>query len=323
MNSHPEPGSPRLPPAIFLMGPTASGKTGLAVQLHRQFPVDLISVDSALVYRGMDIGTAKPDSATLASAPHRLINIREPFEPYSAAEFRHDALREMAVITRSGRIPLLVGGTMLYFHALSQGLAHLPKANPKVRLRLEAQAQVIGWAGLHQQLALLDPMAAQRIHPHDPQRIQRALEVIEISGRRMSELQSEHRQLEEAQCGYRILRLIVCPAERSTLHQNIEKRLQKMLEQGFIDEVRRLRKRGDLSPELPSMRCVGYRQVWSYLEGESDQQLMVEKTLAATRQLAKRQLTWLRQQPAALWYDLALDSAQKSVVREVAKFVES
>ena len=323
MDSHSQPGSSGLPPAIFLMGPTASGKTGLAVQLHQQFPVDLISVDSALVYRGMDIGTAKPDNATLVKAPHRLIDIREPFEPYSAAEFREDALREMAAITRTGRIPLLVGGTMLYFRALSQGLAQLPKASPEVRKRLEAQAQVIGWAGLHQQLAQLDPAAAERIHPNDPQRIQRALEVIEVSGRKLSELQNEHRRLEEEQCGYRILRLIVCPSERLTLHQNIEKRFQNMLEQGFINEVRELRGRGDLTAELPAMRCVGYRQVWDYLEDELDQELMVRKAIAATRQLAKRQLTWLRQQSAALWYDLALDSAQKSVFGDVAKFIES
>ena len=323
MDVHSQPGSSRLPPAIFLMGPTASGKTGLAVQLHQQFPVDLISVDSALVYRGMDIGTAKPDSATLAKAPHRLIDIREPFEPYSVAEFREDALREMAAITSAGRIPLLVGGTMLYFRALSQGLAQLPKASPEVRKRLEAQAQIMGWAGLHRQLAQLDPAAAERIHPNDPQRIQRALEVIEVSGRRLSELQNEHRMLEEEQCGYRILRLIVCPSERLTLHQNIEKRFQNMLEQGFINEVRELRGRGDLTAELPAMRCVGYRQVWDYLEDELDQQLMIRKAVAATRQLAKRQLTWLRQQPAALWYDLALDSAHKSVFRDVAKFIES
>jgi tRNA dimethylallyltransferase len=318
-----QPGSPAMPPAIFLMGPTAAGKTGLAVELHQRFPLDVISVDSAMVYRGMDIGTAKPDAATLARAPHRLIDIREPFEPYSAAEFREDALREMAAITSAGRIPLLVGGTMLYFRALSQGLAQLPKASPEVRKRLEAQAQIMGWAGLHQQLAQLDPAAAERIHPNDPQRIQRALEVIEVSGRKMSELQSEHRLLEEEQCGYRILRLIVCPSERLTLHRNIEKRFQNMLEQGFIDEVRELRGRGDLTAELPAMRCVGYRQVWNYLEDELDQQLMIRKAVAATRQLAKRQLTWLRQQPAALWYDLALDSAHKSVFRDVAKFIES
>jgi tRNA dimethylallyltransferase len=305
------------------MGPTASGKTGLAVQLHERFPLDIISVDSALVYRGMNIGTAKPNRTTLARAPHRLIDIRDPTEPYSAAEFREDALREMASITRAGRIPLLVGGTMLYFHALIRGLAELPAASPQVRERLEAQAKIIGWAGLHQQLERLDPEAAQRIHPNDPQRIQRALEVFEVSGRRLSELHSAHKAREVSECSYRILRLIVCPSQRLTLHQNIEKRFQNMLEQGFIEEVRELHRRGDLQPELPAMRCVGYRQVWSYLEGQLDQQLMIKKAVVATRQLAKRQLTWLRQQPAALWYDLALDSAQKSIFGNVAKFLES
>jgi tRNA dimethylallyltransferase len=323
MSLNTQPNSGAMPPAIFLMGPTASGKTGLAVELHQQFPIDVISVDSAMVYRGMDIGTAKPDAATLARAPHRLIDIREPHEVYSAAQFREDALREMAAITRAGRVPLLVGGTMLYFRALSQGLAQLPKASPEIRERLEAEAQIIGWTGLHQRLAQLDPAAAERIHPNDPQRIQRALEVIEVSGRKMSELQNEHRNREEEQCGFRILRLIVCPSQRITLHQNIEKRFQNMLEQGFIEEVRQLRQRGDLGPELPAMRCVGYRQVWNYLENESDQELMIRKAIAATRQLAKRQLTWLRQQPAALWYDLGSDSAQKSIFLDIANFLES
>jgi tRNA dimethylallyltransferase len=312
-----------MPPAIFLMGPTASGKTGLAVELHQRFPVDVISVDSAMVYRGMDIGTAKPDAATLAMTPHRLIDIREPHETYSAAQFREEALREMAAITRAGRVPLLVGGTMLYFRALSQGLAPLPPASPQIRERLEAEAQIIGWAGLHKRLVQLDPAAAERIHPNDPQRIQRALEVIEVSGRKMSELQNEHRNLEEEQCGFRILRLIVCPEQRATLHQNIEKRFKIMLEQGFIEEVRQLRQRANLGSDLPSMRCVGYRQVWNYLENELDQELMIKKAVTATRQLAKRQLTWLRQQPAALWYDLALDSAQKSIFGDIAKFLES
>lgn len=311
-----------LPPAIFLMGPTASGKTGLAVWLHERLPLDVISVDSALVYRGMDIGTAKPDARTLERTPHRLIDIREPTESYSASDFRDDALVEMARITTSGRIPLLVGGTMLYFRALSEGLADLPAASPLLRKRLEKEASRIGWGGMHERLEELDPEVAARIHPNDPQRIQRALEVIKLTGRKLSDLQREHRRAQEERCGYRILRIVVCPKERKTLHSRIEKRFHNMLESGFIDEMKRLHTRGDLHADMPSMRCVGYRQAWSWLEGEIDRQEMTEKTLAATRQLAKRQLTWLRQDSEALWYDLDLDSARVSVQETIAGFLE-
>jgi tRNA dimethylallyltransferase len=311
-----------LPPAIFLMGPTASGKTGLAVWLRERLPLDVISVDSALVYRGMDIGTAKPDADTLARAPHRLIDIREPTESYSAAEFRDDALLEMAKITNAGRVPLLVGGTMLYFRALSDGLANLPPASPLLRKRLEKESRQIGWGGMHERLAQVDPVVAERIHPNDPQRIQRALEVIELSGRKLSDLQQEHRELQEERCGYRILRIIVSPRDRKILHFRIEKRFRDMLEQGFLEEVKALRARGDLDADFPAMRCVGYRQAWSHLEGEIDAQEMTDRAIAATRQLAKRQLTWLRQDSEALWYDLDLDSARESLCKSVAGFLE-
>jgi tRNA dimethylallyltransferase len=306
------------PPAIFLMGPTASGKTGLAMQLCERFPLDLISVDSALVYRGLDIGTAKPDPAVLERTPHRLIDIREPTESYSAAEFREDALAEMARIREAGRVPLLVGGTMLYFRALGSGLAPLPAASPLLRKRIERDAQRLGWAALHRRLAGLDPEIARKIHPNDPQRIQRALEVIAITGRRMSELQHEHRAREAEQLGYRVLRLVVCPNSRQQLHERIERRFRTMLARGFLDEVARLRARGDLDRDLPAMRCVGYRQAWSHLEDEIGHEEMVRQAVAATRQLAKRQLTWLRQETGALWYDLSADAALKSVFGEVA-----
>jgi tRNA dimethylallyltransferase len=270
----------------------------------------------------MDIGTAKPDAATRAHSPHRLVDIRDPVQGYSAAEFRRDALAEMAAITGSGQVPLLVGGTMLYFRTLSEGLAPLPAADPSLRQRLEEEAGSLGWAHLHARLAVLDPVAAGRIHPNDPQRIQRALEVIELSGSRLSDLQRESRQTEKKTFNYRVLRLVVCPSERRTLHQRIETRFLDMLEHGFIDEMKQLHGRGDLRPELPAMRCVGYRQAWSHLDGEYDHEEFIRRAIAATRQLAKRQLTWLRQESAALWYDLDQDSAQESVFKDVARFIE-
>jgi tRNA dimethylallyltransferase len=307
------------PRAIFLMGPTASGKTALAVELRRRYAVDIISVDSALVYRGMDIGTAKPDAETLAIAPHALIDIREPTESYSAAEFREDALAEMERITRGGRTPLLAGGTMLYFRALSRGLADLPSADPEVRAVLEAEAAKKGWAALHERLARLDPVVAGRIHPNDPQRIQRALEVIEITGRPMSELQAGQ---EATTLDYRVLRIVACPQPRSLLHERIAQRFDEMMAQGFMDEMRGLFARGDLHTDLPSMRCVGYRQAWAYLAGEYGREEMREKALAATRQLAKRQMTWLRQERDALWYDPTVDGEEKEIIRKVGDFLE-
>jgi len=290
----------RFPPAIFLMGPTASGKTDLAVELVRRLPCSIISVDSALVYREMDIGTAKPGPELLAEAPHRLIDILDPAESYSAARFRSDALREMEAIRASGRIPLLVGGTMLYFRALAAGLSDLPAADPAVRARLEAELAAGGLAALHARLARVDPESARRIHPNDPQRIQRALEVWELTGRPLSALWAEHAATKP---GMEAVLIALAPARRAVLHERIERRFHAMLAAGFVDEVERLRRRGDLHPGLPSMRSVGYRQVWSYLEGQIGHGEMVERGIAATRQLAKRQITWLRGWPGVNWVD--------------------
>ena len=289
-----------LPPALFIMGPTASGKTDLAVHLCEHYPFEIISVDSALIYRGMDIGTAKPDAATLARAPHRLIDICDPSESYSAAKFREDALREMGDIVRAGRIPLLIGGTMLYFRALTEGLSPLPSADPLVRSRLEQDMADHGLEWLHRRLHQVDPEAAARIHPNDPQRITRALEVYELTGRSMSEL---YRQQQVLQLPYRVHKLVVSPLERNILHQRIAERFQLMLQQGFVEEVKQLFARGDLSLELPSIRAVGYRQAWLYLQGEYDERTMAEKAIIATRQLAKRQYTWLRSEKEVIWLD--------------------
>lgn len=307
------------PAAVFLMGPTASGKTGLAVELCRQYPLEIISVDSALVYRGMDIGTAKPDKATLEEAPHRLIDIRDASESYSAADFRDDALREMRSITENGKVPLLVGGTMLYFRALEHGLSELPAADPVVRLKLEQRAADIGWAAMHEILRQKDPEAAARIHPNDPQRIQRALEVIEISGQSMTELQQASRG---DGAGYRLLKIIISPEDRSVLHQRIEQRFDMMIKAGFMDEMKMLHGRSDLHADLPSMRAVGYRQAWEYLEGHCSFDQMREKAIAATRQLAKRQLTWLRREGHAVWYDLRRDGSKQKISQHLAGFLE-
>jgi tRNA dimethylallyltransferase len=301
------------------MGPTASGKTSLAVELRERFPMEIISVDSALIYRGMSIGTAKPDAETLRRAPHALIDIRDPQERYSAAEFREDALAEMEASTARSRVPLLTGGTMLYFRALTEGLAAMPSASPALRESLAREGREQGWAALHRRLAALDPPAAERIHPNDPQRIQRALEVIELTGRRMSDLQRENGGEPFA---WRVLRIVACPESRAELHRRIERRFRQMLADGFLDEVRELRARGTLDRELPSMRCVGYRQAWSHLEGEFDHAEMVRRAVAATRQLAKRQITWLRRETGALWYDPTVEAAQKTVIDAIAGFLD-
>ncbi len=298
-NGDRERADPR-PPVLFLMGPTASGKTALAVALSQRVPFEIVSVDSALVYRGMDIGTAKPDADTLRLAPHRLVDIIDPAEAYSAGRFRADALAEIAAIQASGRFPLLVGGTMLYFRALERGLAELPVADPATRTRLAAERAERGGAVLHARLARCDPAAAARIHPHDAQRVQRALEVYELTGCPLTELCA--RPCDET-VPFRAVKLIVAPAERQVLHDRIQSRFHLMLEQGFVAEVERLRARGDLDLAKPSMRAVGYRQVWEYLDGVLDRAEMTGRATAATRQFAKRQLTWLRADPAAAWLD--------------------
>jgi len=309
-----------LPAAVFLMGPTASGKTGLGIELCEHFPLEIISVDSALVYRGMDIGTAKPDAETLNKAAHRLIDIRDPSESYSAADFRDDALREMQSITAAGKVPLLVGGTMLYFRALEHGLSELPAANPQVRKQLARQAADIGWPAMHEILRQKDPQAASRIHPNDPQRIQRALEVINISGQPMSELQA---RTAGNSLDYRLHKIIISPEPRSVLHKRIEKRFDLMMKNGFVDEMKLLYSRSDLNTDLPSMRAVGYRQAWQWLEGNSTSEQMRDQTIAATRQLAKRQLTWLRRENACLWYDLQTDGVRTEVFAALRKFLEA
>ena len=278
------------PLAIFLMGPTASGKTDLAIQLRQQLPVEVISVDSALIYRGMDIGTAKPSKAELALAPHSLIDICDPAESYSAANFRTDALREMQEISAQGKIPLLVGGTMLYYKALLEGLSPLPSANEKVRSEIEAKAALIGWGGLHQELSKIDPISAQRINPNDSQRINRALEVFYLTGKTLTELTAQKGEA----LPYDILQFAIAPEQREVLHLRIEQRFHKMIELGFQQEVEKLYRRPDLNENLPSIRCVGYRQMWEYLRGDYDHDEMVFRGICATRQLAKRQITWLR-----------------------------
>ena len=281
-------------PVVCLMGPTASGKTGLAVQLTGELPLDIVSVDSALVYRGMDIGTAKPDAATLAKAPHRLIDIREPEEPYSAGAFVRDACREIDAIHRAGRIPLLVGGTMLYFRSLVGGIAELPEACAEVRRDIDRRAAESGWPALHEELARVDPDAAARIGPNDRQRIQRALEVYRVSGRPLSAWQAAAPTRAAA---YRYIKLALIDPERRRLHERIDRRFVRMLEAGFPDEVATLMKRPGLGPDSPAMRAVGYRQMWAHLAGDCSLDEATARAQAATRQLAKRQLTWLRGEP--------------------------
>jgi tRNA dimethylallyltransferase len=306
------------PLAIFLMGPTASGKTALACALSERFPLDLVSVDSALVYRGMDIGTAKPDPVTLARYPHALVDIRDPARSYSAADFRADALPVMQKISARGRVPLLVGGTGLYFRALQRGLSDLPEANPATRARLASEAQRLGWPAMHARLASLDPTAAARIDCNDVQRLQRALEVIELTGRPLSELQ---RGGAATHFPWRVLKLALLPADRQLLHERIARRFDAMLAEGFLDEVRALRVHGNLHADLPAIRAVGYRQAWEYLEGQTDAATFRDRAVFATRQLAKRQITWLRSDADTRIFDPDRPGLDERVGAAVALFV--
>jgi len=306
-------------PAICLLGPTASGKTALAVELVRHLPCEIINVDSAQIYRDMNIGTGKPDTATLALAPHRLLDFLDPALAYSASRFRSDALREMADIQSRGRIPLLVGGSMLYFKALRDGLAAMPGADPVVRQQITAMAQLHGWAHVHAQLQAIDPASAARIHPNDPQRLQRALEIFLISGRSMTQWHEEEKQgASLSGIPFDLHFVSIQPGARSVLHDRIARRFRKMLEDGLVDEVAALRARGDLDLSMPSMRAVGYRQVWQYIAGELSFDAMVEHGIIATRQLAKRQTTWLRS-----WKNLHdFDSENPKILELVLKFVD-
>jgi tRNA dimethylallyltransferase len=296
--------------AVLLLGPTGCGKSDLAVELAQMLPLEIISVDSAQVFRGMDIGTAKPSSSTRARIPHHLIDIRDPAMGYSVGEFIHDAECAMQDIWSRGRQPLLVGGTMMYFHALTTGIADLPEADSAVRARIDASAATSGWAAVHQQLADVDPQAAARIHINDPQRIQRALEVHRITGQTITELQ---RRRVSAFADVKVIEFALAPLERGELHTKIEQRFKAMLEAGFVEEVRSLYERGDLSAEHPSMRAVGYRQLWRYLAGLSALNEATEQAIAATRQLAKRQFTWLRRRADARW----MDSMRSDVARTI------
>jgi tRNA dimethylallyltransferase len=304
-----------LPPAIFLMGPTASGKTALAVELAHRFPVELISVDSALVYRDMNIGTAKPEPEILARAPHHLIDIIDPTESYSAATFRREALALMTDITARGRVPLLVGGTMLYFRALRFGLSELPPADAEIRAEIEQQATQIGWPALHAELAKVDAATAARLAPNDSQRINRALEIFRISGSPMSQLIAAQ---ETTELPFQLTPIALITSDRSVLHQRIAIRFKQMLANGLLDEVKSLQAKYALNRDLPSMRCVGYRQAWEYLAGEISEAELLEKGIAATRQLAKRQLTWLRGMPD----NLEFDCLDLGLVEKIVELVE-
>jgi len=314
--------SSSLPKIITLMGPTASGKTDLAIYLREHFPVDIISVDSAMVYRGLDIGSAKPSSEELIKAPHRLIDVIDPLEAYSAARFRKDALKEMDEIIKAGRIPLLVGGTMLYFRALLDGLSKLPESDATTRKKIAEQAKKIGWEKMHLRLAEVDAEAAERIHPNDPQRISRALEVFEMTGKAMSLLQKEQKA---EPLSYNVLKLALMPSDRAVLHQRIETRFKQMLKHGLIEEVKALRERGDLHEDLPAIRAVGYRQVWDYLNDRLDYTEMEERGVIATRQLAKRQFTWLRSEKDLTIYDSSRYSEQhiqECVLKTVKEYLD-
>lgn len=313
--------NPELPNVICLMGPTASGKTALAIELAQQRNFQLVSVDSAQVYRNMDIGTGKPDAETLEKAPHRLIDIRDPADTYSASEFRIDALNEIQDITAQGDVPLLVGGTMLYFKALRDGLAEMPNADPEIRRAIEAKAAAQGWESVHAELAAVDPVSAERIHTNDPQRLQRALEVYRISGKTLTKYHEEGRNKANSDNGlpFNLHFFAIQPTDRSVLHSKIKQRFIKMLSSGLVQEVQALRQRTDLNANLPAIKSVGYRQVWQYLEGQLSYEEMVEKGIIATRQLAKRQLTWLRS-----WEELhGLAGPSAESVDYILKYVDS
>lgn len=303
------------PPVICLMGPTASGKTALAMALHDALPCDIISVDSALVYRDMDIGTAKPTAEELSDYPHRLINLKDATESYSAADFCRDALAEIASIRAKGRIPLLVGGTMMYFKSLIDGISPLPEASPEIRKQIELDAKNLGWQALHQQLAEVDPEAAARIHQNDPQRLTRALEVYRLTGNTLSQLT----KIKGDALSGDVLQFAIAPKERKDLHARIELRYHQMIAQGFEQEVVKLKQRPELHEDLPAIRCVGYRQMWQYLNGEFDHEEMVFRGICATRQLAKRQLTWLRNWPELEWLDMENPDNLQVILSAVSK----
>ena len=307
-------------PAILLMGPTGAGKTELAARLVGEFPLEIVSVDAAMVFRGMDIGTAKPSPELLARAPHQLIDLIDPAESYSAARFLVDAGAAIDGIVARGRTPLLVGGTMLYFRAFQSGLARLPAADPAIRQRLDARASSAGWQALHAELAGLDPASAARIGPGDRQRIQRALEVIEQTGRPMSS------QLAENLRGATVagdLRLVLAPANRGALFEGLGERFDAMLRQGLVGEVAALRARGDLHAGLPSLRLIGYRQVWEHLDGTTPIEVATQKAVAATRQLARRQLTWLRAEPGAEWFDAFAAASPERIAARIAEWMHA
>lgn len=319
------------PQVIFLMGPTASGKTDLAMAMAQHLPVELISVDSTLVYRGMDIGTAKPTPTELAAVPHRLIDIRDPSEPYSAADFCLAAEREIQAIIAAGKTPLLVGGTMLYFKALLDGLAQMPVADTQVRADIEQLARESGWAAVHAELAKVDPAMAAEIHPNHSQRLSRALEVYRVSGKTMTELRIQQAQSQTLAPSfserYAVVQLAIAPHDRGVLHTRIAHRFERMIEQGLIDEVSLLHQRADLHPDLPALRAVGYRQVWDYLEGVLTYEEMIARGIIATRQLAKRQFTWLRGWTDLYWLytdDLqGVSRSQEEILTGALNFVSS
>ncbi|ALL64185.1 tRNA delta(2)-isopentenylpyrophosphate transferase [Paraburkholderia caribensis MBA4] len=308
-------------PIACLLGPTASGKTAAALAFAARAPVEIVSVDSALVYREMDIGTAKPSAEERAVAPHHLIDIVDPVDAYSAADFRADALRLVGEIVARGNVPLLVGGTMLYYKALTQGLNDLPAADPDVRATLDADAAREGWPALHARLAAVDAVTAARLAPNDSQRIQRALEVFMLTGQPMSALLAAPARDDDAARLYRFVPIALEPSDRSVLHARIAARFDAMLAGGFVDEVKRLRARGDLHPGLPSMRCVGYRQAWEYLDGETDYDTMRDKGVFATRQLCKRQLTWLRGMSERVVVDCCADDATLLALQAIERVV--